>query len=488
MLPRPLERFARGHPLQRVGAGVEDDRVPRCRGDRLRVLRDAAAPEVRPRIVGGTVHGCLDVGLRDQALHLPGLEQAVVKASAPTDVVVLEVDHGQLRVSPVQPVPLAIGGQDAVLRHPVQLAVQRERVVLDAGQDGLPPLQDIGVLSRRFGLLDVLLGVVQVLPLQLKRACPPAVPQADGLPARDVPGDVVERRHRLLQGQVGQEVVLDQLQHEGGGPRLEQRRHLAHVGVADDDVEPPVLLRIGVRLVARVDDGPLQRGLQAHLGLEEVGSLGQLVADAAALRPRALGPNLPRAGEHLAAHEERRQVTDDAGERCGPVHQVVLVAAVRVPLAVGVVLVDGQAVARREDPLDLPQRALQDALPGLVVDHQRARVGALRRGVLGVRMVDVVAGAVRQDHVGQPEVLLGSLPGLHRLEPPRVPQGRLLLVVPPDPAERPRVGVDQQGRREDGVELRRARSGDPVLRLDAHDLGNRHKRRVLPGTTGTGRR
>ena len=38
------------------------------------------------------------------------------------------------------------------------------------------------------------------------------------------------------------EVVLDDGEHERGGPDLQERRDLAEVGVADDDVQPPVLL------------------------------------------------------------------------------------------------------------------------------------------------------------------------------------------------------------------------------------------------------
>ena len=51
------------------------------------------------------------------------------------------------------------------------------------------------------------------------------------------------------------EVVLDHAEHDGHGAALQIVGHLAHVGVAHDDVETAVLLGIGVRLVARIDDG-----------------------------------------------------------------------------------------------------------------------------------------------------------------------------------------------------------------------------------------
>jgi hypothetical protein len=47
-----------------------------------------------------------------------------------------------------------------------------------------------------------------------------------------------------------------------GGAELDEGRDLAHVGVADDDVQSAEPLGVGVRFVAGVDDGSLQRGLE----------------------------------------------------------------------------------------------------------------------------------------------------------------------------------------------------------------------------------
>jgi hypothetical protein len=107
-------------------------------------------------------------------------------------------------------------------------------------------------------------------------------------------------------------------------------------------VQAPVLVGIRVRLVPRVDDRSLQRGLQTHLGLEEVRALRELVDRAVALVPLGLGAELAGAGEDLPRDEERRQVAHDVAERQRAVDQVVLVRAVGVALAVGVVLVDLQ--------------------------------------------------------------------------------------------------------------------------------------------------
>ena len=45
---------------------------------------------------------------------------------------------------------------------------------------------------------------------------------------------------------------------ERGGPHLQERGHLAHVGVPHDHVQPAVSLGIGVGFVPGVDDGTLQ--------------------------------------------------------------------------------------------------------------------------------------------------------------------------------------------------------------------------------------
>ena len=54
---------------------------------------------------------------------------------------------------------------------------------------------------------------------------------------------------------------------------LQEGGHFAQVGVPHDDVQTPIALRIGVGLVAGVDDRALQGGLEADLLLEELGSL-----------------------------------------------------------------------------------------------------------------------------------------------------------------------------------------------------------------------
>jgi hypothetical protein len=227
----------------------------------------------------------------------------------------------------------------------------------------------------------------------------------------------VERRHRRRQREVGGVAVLDQLEDERRRAELQQRRDLAQVRVADDHVQPAVLLGVGVRLVARVDDRALQGGFETDLGLEEVRALRHLVTVPRPLVPRGLPAQLAGTAEDLTAHEERGEPCDQVAERHLPVDKVVLVGAVRVALPVAVVLVHGEPLRARHRALDLLEGPLEHPLPRLVVDHEVARRHALGRGVLGVRVVDVVAGPVGQDHVRETQVLLGGFAQLDGLEP-----------------------------------------------------------------------
>ena len=106
-------------------------------------------------------------------------------------------------------------------------------------------------------VLVVLLRIVQELALQVDRGDRAPILHANRVAAREVPRDLAERLHGLVDRQVAvDEVVLDHAEHDGRRAHLQIVGHFAHVRVAGDDVQAPVFLRIGVGLVAGVDDGP----------------------------------------------------------------------------------------------------------------------------------------------------------------------------------------------------------------------------------------
>ena len=167
---------------------------------------------------------------------------------------------------------------------------------------------------------------------------------------------------------VAELVVFDHRQHDRRRADLQIGRDLAHVGVADDHVEAAVLLRIAVRFVAGVDDRALERRLEADLLLEEVGSLAELVGTSSGDTPGQLAAHLARTAEDLTGDEVRRDLRGDPTERELTGEQVVLVAAVAVALAVGVVLVDDELATGGDERARVVHRRPHDLLGGAVPD------------------------------------------------------------------------------------------------------------------------
>ncbi len=184
----------------------------------------------------------------------------------------------------------------------------------------------------------MLLRLLEVGPLDLERGGLAAVGEVDQQLETRVVADPVHRADRLGQAQlVEPHPLLDHVEDERRGAHLEQGRVLAHVRVADDHVQAAVLVGVGVRLVAGVDDAPFERGLQADLDLDVVGALRDLVARLVA---RGAQAHAARAAHDLPGHEEGREPRHDRRERGLAGHQVVLVGTVAGALAVDVVLVE----------------------------------------------------------------------------------------------------------------------------------------------------
>ena len=120
--------------------------------------------------------------------------------------------------------------------------------------------------------------------------------------AGEVVADVADGADRVLEGHVAQHDrrVLEHAQQHRGGADLQEGRVLAHVRVADDDVEAAVALGVGVGLVAGVDDRPAAGRRRRHALPDVLGPLGD-----AELRAACRLQDLAGAGVDLARHEER---------------------------------------------------------------------------------------------------------------------------------------------------------------------------------------
>src|SRR3954469_16215968 len=169
--PAAPHRVDGGDALQRLAPRqVEDHRVPRGGRDLVAVLLQAPAAEVGAGVDRRLVDGAGHLLVREQPVDAVEPQQPVVEPLVRADVGVLQVDGVQLRVGPLQAVAVAVLLQQPQLRDPVQLPRAEHRVPLQPVQDGLPPGQDVEGLRVGGGpepILDVLLGQVEVLHLQL---------------------------------------------------------------------------------------------------------------------------------------------------------------------------------------------------------------------------------------------------------------------------------------------------------------------------------
>ncbi len=269
----------------------------------------------------------LDVG--GDPLDEPPPGEQVVQAAVAVDVVVGEVEPGDPRRGQRQVVLGPVALDEPVLDDPVDLAVDQPEVAgRDGAQAALPqvedPLDDVGVQRPA------------------RRRSPwPARGTPPGSPARCASRPLASRTRRrpvrswlisrIARIGFSRRVVahhdarLDHPQDEVGRADLEHRRRLAHVRVADDDVQPPVPLGVRVRLVPGVDDRPGPGGGAGDALPDVVGALGQAEHRAA----RGL-QHLARADDELAGDEERDEDVGQPAELPVPAHEVVLVAAVGV--------------------------------------------------------------------------------------------------------------------------------------------------------------
>ncbi len=201
------------------------------------------------------------------------------------DVVILQGERLQLRIIPGQTVPLSHPFEESVLGRPVEAVRRGQRIPLQIGENGGPLGEKIIVIAAR--LLGVLGEPLVVLPLEFEGGRARAVDERNRAPHGRVVTHPPARLHRIVQrDEVGKCPIFERSEHQGCRTELHVRLHLRHRGVSDDHVQTPVLRWRPVGLVPRVDDGSLQRGLEADLLLEEIRTLGQLEVS---FRPPVLG-------------------------------------------------------------------------------------------------------------------------------------------------------------------------------------------------------
>src|SRR5579862_6148240 len=403
---------------------------------------DEGAAKPGARRLGWLRHGGRDLGVGARAVHLVAALQLVEHPPASVDVVVHEINQRGLGVRQRHPVALAHVLDEAVLRHPVALPPERERIGLETLQAVLPHLERPLLLGAQAMAVTKPQGTLQVLRLNVEGPHLPAVRESDPALAADVVADLPDGADRVLEGEVSQDGpgVLEHRKENARRADLEKGRVLAHVRVPDDDVQPAEPLGVGVRLVPRVDDRPAA-GRRGGDPLPDVlRALADAVDGSAGRLENLAGPRVD-----LTAHEERDEDLGVAVEVVVAFGEVVLVAAVGVARRVRVVL---EQVDVSADAL-LPKAGLragdqlgEDPLAGLVVDDEVVDAVALGRRILRVAPdVEVQAGAVLEEDVGGPppahdaaEEVAGDLVGAQAALAAKGEGDAVLVLEPEDPA------------------------------------------------------
>ena len=223
-------------------------------------------------------------------------------------------------------------------------------------------------------------------------------------------------------------------------------------------MQPPVFAVIRVRLVAGVDDGPVELHPLVDVVYDVIGALRDLEVDrrrvAAGFPVEGKGIGLAhpaRASEDLPRGEKREQrVQRGRVELHLAAHEVVLMAAEsRAGVVIDVVLEKGHLPG----PLQCRQRALQKRIPRQVVGHGVPQRAAFRRGIFKVAHVDVEPPAVQQKTAVARRLLVVAVVEVDRAEL-RLAEDVVLHAGRPGIGAALRlVGLDQAA----------------IFRLDAHD-------------------
>ena len=102
-------------------------------------------------------------------------------------------------------------------------------------------------------------------------------------------------------------LARDQFQCQLRRPDFQRRGVLAHIGIADDEMEPSIFFPNRVRFVPRIQNRPVVHRVDAQIRLHEVGSLRQLIM--ARHEPAFLTFHTDFAGSSndLPADKERQQ-------------------------------------------------------------------------------------------------------------------------------------------------------------------------------------
>ena len=184
-----------------------------------------------------------------------------------------EIDGLQPGVVPFQPFAFLESREQEFLGHPIDPVPTAPEIDGQIVQRLLPFVQK----PDRFLILVAMLPrrrKVQTLHVHRGNLAP--VPQFDDPIVALVSANGFGGFDRVGQFELRRLPLLDQIQHQGRRANLQRRGKLAHVGVADDHVKPPVLFGIRMRFVTGIHQGPAVHRIDGTQHTEEIGSLRDL--------------------------------------------------------------------------------------------------------------------------------------------------------------------------------------------------------------------
>ena len=295
--------------------------------------------------------------------------------------------------------------------------------------------------------------------------------------------NLVHRCDRIVQRHLREQRVhivgnlrrhLQQPQQQACCAEFQCLRHIHAIGVPDNHMQTPVFVR-AMRFVARVDDRAVEGGLQSDAHMDVVGALAELEARMLAPlpQPHTPRPRIQLACDQMCGHQRRNLVKGH-----GTQHHVILMRAPAGTFAVNIIAIQHHRAAGASRRL--LSRTVHDQIAGMVVANRFKRVGRLRRGIFGMRVVDVHPATVGRDDIG--DMQLGCVrehvePGGSTLQPvsARVIDRILLPVIPPDTPTGTVIGggdyIEAQPNR---IRARIARPADRIFGFRPHHSANAH--------------
>ena len=199
--------------------------------------------------------GFIDLFIGEETIHCPIALEQVIETSLALYVVVLKIEHENLRIIPRCAAAVDIRLNQAAFDHPVDLTVELIGVRIETVQNVLPHMNGFFVLIAHGVLFDVFLGHFAVFALNLDRRVLSATIESQPALARNIVGDVLDCLDRVTKREVLVDVVvLDHLEHNRASTHLDEVGVLAHIRVANNYMKPAVLLSICMGLISGIDD------------------------------------------------------------------------------------------------------------------------------------------------------------------------------------------------------------------------------------------